>query len=648
MNAMDPMNATLRLVVSESAEPEPATFLLRGQELVVGRDEDVDVVVVEPSVSGRHGRLAPAGAGYVYTDLGSTNGSALMRAGGVAEVCAPGVPAMLGPGDVLLLGDRVRAVTMRVEAVAAPVGAGAVAAVSGRTVVARAPLADLFGVGRKAGDTASLASLAARVMTVPSAGALAEEALAFLGALTPSAAQRGVALWGPGVMARAGEAVPSGLAEAAMAGGGLEQAEVLSEGSATPLPETASLVSAGTRAALVVPLMTRVGAGDGGSARGLSWGILYAASPLGAAAFAGPVLEHAAIAGALVALGAAELARRVEREARAAALAEENARLQVERAAAAVPIGRAKAFVEVVKMAGQVAAADVPLLITGETGSGKEVLARYVHRASRRDKGPFVAFNCAAIPENLIESELFGFVKGAFTGAAGDRKGLFEEAHGGTLFLDEIGEMPPLMQAKLLRVLQDGEVRRVGANKPVHVDVRVISATHRDLAALVGEGRFRADLMYRLNAVTLKLPPLREREDDVALLAHVFLSRAAAQCRKSFPGFSPDALWALTTYRFPGNIRELDNEILRAAALTPDGEPIAAAVFSEALRQSAPAALSIPADGVVPLKDAVARAERVAIERALEHAAGNVAEAARLLGVTRPGLYKAMERLGLR
>ncbi len=266
-------------------------------------------------------------------------------------------------------------------------------------------------------------------------------------------------------------------------------------------------------------------------------GLLYAASPLGPAAFPAHAIDQAAIAGSLLALGAAELSRRLAAEARIDALASENRRLQ--QGADIDPIGRSKVFTDVVKMARQVAATDVPLLVQGETGTGKEVLARFVHKASLRAGKSFVAFNCAAIPENLIESELFGYQKGAFTGAVSDRKGLFEEAHGGTLFLDEIGEMPALMQAKLLRVLQDGEVRRVGANKPVHVDVRVISATHRDLAKMVADGSFRADLVYRLNAITLRLPPLRDRGDDIALIAHVLLSRAAAQCRKQIRDLRP-------------------------------------------------------------------------------------------------------------
>jgi len=382
------------------------------------------------------------------------------------------------------------------------------------------------------------------------------------------------------------------------------------------------------------------------SAGGVAWGALYAASPLGALVFSPELVRELAIAGPLVALAAAQLAVRREALARGEALDAENRRL---RGDALDPIGHSAAFVQAVTLARQVAGADLPVLLLGETGTGKEVLARAIHRWSARARGPFVAFNCAAIPESLIESELFGHVRGAFTGALGDRKGLFEEAHGGTVFLDEIGEMPATMQAKLLRVLQEGEVRRVGASKPARVDVRVLSATHRDLAQAVAEGRFRADLMYRLNAVTLRLPALRERGDDVTLLAHVLLSRAQATARKRVAGFAPDALWALSMHRWPGNVRELDNEVLRAVALTPEGEPVRAKAFSEALQGGVPAPLA-PSRGAapLPLKEVVARAERLAIEEAITRANGNVSEAARLLEMTRPGLYKAMERLGIR
>ena len=620
---------TLTLTVSEPddtpGEP-PATFRLRGESAVIGRDPQADLVVADASVSLRHGLFSPDAHGYRFTDLQSTNGSVLLR-DGRPESCPAGLALPLQDGDLLQLGSASRPVVLTISTTAAqtrPVTPSLT-----RTIIARSPLVDPQTPSPSPSAVSSLAAFAARALTADNASTLASVALASLEQLCPHAALRGVALWGPGLNTTQGAPLPSGLRELALSGR-LEFAELAVTGTALPIPQTQSLVTTNTSAALIVPLTVRT----------TSWGVAFASSPLGADAFPNDVTEHFALLGPILALAASELSNRLSRAAPTPLLPPTDG-----------PLGVSPPFVEVVTLTRQVATADVPVLIHGETGSGKEVLARFLHAQSRRASAPFIAFNCAAIPENLIESELFGHTRGAFTSATSDRKGLFEEAHTGTLFLDEIGEMPLSMQAKLLRVLQDGEVRRVGQNRPITVDVRVVSATHRDLKSLVADNRFRADLMYRLNAVTLTLPPLRERPEDIPLLAHAFLARASKQTRKTFPGFAPDALWALSLHPFPGNVRELDNEILRAAALTPDNEPIPARSFSPALRDRAPAAPGQPqtaSNSVVPLRDAVAQAERHAIERALSAAQGNVSEAARLLEVTRAGLYKAMERLGLK
>src|SRR5215211_5718563 len=228
-------------------------------------------------------------------------------------------------------------------------------------------------------------------------------------------------------------------------------------------------------------------------------------------------------------------------------------------------VGVSSGFVEVMKMVGRVAATNLPVLITGESGTGKEVVARAIHCRSARAEGPFVAVNCGAVPSELIESEMFGHVRGAFTGAERDRRGLLQEADGGTILLDEITETTPAFQVKLLRALQEGEIRRVGSNHTIRVDVRVIAATNRDVEREVREGRFRQDLFYRLNAVTLYLPPLRERREDIMPLARHF---AAHACPGDAPvSFSRDAVRVLVSYDWPGNIRELENAIIRAVAL---------------------------------------------------------------------------------
>ncbi len=231
-------------------------------------------------------------------------------------------------------------------------------------------------------------------------------------------------------------------------------------------------------------------------------------------------------------------------------------------------LGRSPAMIAVFDLIERVAPSDVSVLIQGETGTGKELVARAVHEASRRAARPFVAVNCAAVPANLLESELFGHVRGAFTGAVADRAGHFRSADGGTLFLDEIGDMPLEMQAKLLRVLQEGEVRPVGGSKTHRVDVRVVAATHRDLKAMCAEGRFREDLLFRLDVVRLELPPLRDREGDVALLAGALVGKLAAELGVVTPELTPEALERLAAWRWPGNVRELENELRRAIALS--------------------------------------------------------------------------------
>jgi len=217
---------------------------------------------------------------------------------------------------------------------------------------------------------------------------------------------------------------------------------------------------------------------------------------------------------------------------------------------------------------------DVPVLVHGETGSGKELVARALHDFGPRAKAPFLAENCAAITPTLLESELFGHVRGAFTDASRDRKGTFAAADGGTVFLDEIGDMPLTMQSKILRVLQEGEVRPVGASKPEKVDVRIIAASHRDLAEMVAAGQFREDLLYRLNVITLELPPLRERSEDLVYLASFLLARVAQEEHGPARELTPAALESLASRRFPGNVREFENLLRRASALTPPGRPI--------------------------------------------------------------------------
>ena len=293
-----------------------------------------------------------------------------------------------------------------------------------------------------------------------------------------------------------------------------------------------------------------------------------------------------------------------------------------------------------------VSATPVNVLIQGENGSGKELIARMIHEGSERRGGAFVAVNCAAIPETLMESEFFGYEKGAFTGAVGNRKGRLEEANGGTLFLDEIGDMPPSMQPKLLRAIQEGEGARLGSNRVIRYDFRVISATNRDLRQAVQQGAFREDLFYRLFAVEIGVPALRERREDIAPLAMAFLEDVCRRFSKTVAGFSNELLTLFERYEWPGNVRQLRHEIERLVALTPEGERLTPArCSSELLDRSLTAPVNDSGDLCLP--DRVEQLEVRLIARALEEAGGGKGQAARLLGITRQGLYKKLKRYGM-
>jgi transcriptional regulator with PAS, ATPase and Fis domain len=282
----------------------------------------------------------------------------------------------------------------------------------------------------------------------------------------------------------------------------------------------------------------------------------------------------------------------------------------------------------------RVAGTDITVLVTGETGTGKELIAREIHNRSLRAKGPFVGVNCGAIPENLLESELFGHVRGAFTGAVGNKAGRFQTANKGTLFLDEIGEMPVALQVKILRALQEHIVCRVGETTPEPVDIRVIAATNRDLEAETRAGRFREDLYYRLNVVRLHLPPLRERGDDIVVLARYLLSRYAPEYGGTVRGFSPSAIMAIQRYQWPGNIRELENRIKKAVVLA-----------DKALL--GPDDLGINPDeipDILPLAEARDRWQRAYINEVLSLNGGNRTKTARDLGVDPRTIFRHLEK----
>ena len=301
-------------------------------------------------------------------------------------------------------------------------------------------------------------------------------------------------------------------------------------------------------------------------------------------------------------------------------------------------VSRSARMAEVLAEARMIAQSDASVLLRGDSGAGKELLAQAIHRASARAKKPFIAVNCGAIPENLLESELFGHMKGAFTDASANHKGLFQAADGGTLLLDEIGDMPPALQVKLLRVLQERAVRPLGSSQSVPVDVRIISATHRDLETAMQNGQFREDLYYRLNVVTLTLPTLGERREDIGLLANHFLMKLAAKYSKRLSGFAPEALKVLTTSSWPGNVRQLYNVVEQVCALaTTPLVPLA--LVQRALRSSTVEVLTYA--------EAKQRFERDYLVGLLKLTDGNAADAARLADRNRTEFYRLLQKHGL-
>ncbi|HMC62237.1 MAG TPA: sigma 54-interacting transcriptional regulator [Candidatus Solibacter sp.] len=387
-----------------------------------------------------------------------------------------------------------------------------------------------------------------------------------------------------------------------------------------------SLRASGVKSVLAVPILRD----------GRALGVIYLDSSQAEGGFdKGHLQLVTAISG--VAALALENVRNLE------SLAEENLRLQTELGLEHNMVGESAALRETVRLIGRVAPTDATVLILGESGTGKELAARAIHQNSTRAQKPFLAVNCAVLTETLVESELFGYEKGAFTGAFNQKKGKFELADGGTLFLDEIGELPPMMQAKLLRVLQEHEFERVGGVRPVKVDVRLIAATNRHLATAVKNNLFRQDLFYRLNVVSLTMPPLRERREDIPLLAGYFVQKFNRKgSTRRVRGISSKAQVLLENYPWPGNIRELGNVIERAVVLG-SGDLIVPEDLPEEL-------LEVPA-GVIPLDEyhaGVNEARRQIVLRALEKTKGNMTQAAHLLGIQPTYLHRLVRNLGMK
>jgi transcriptional regulator with GAF, ATPase, and Fis domain len=389
----------------------------------------------------------------------------------------------------------------------------------------------------------------------------------------------------------------------------------------------ADIDSLGARSAICVPLI----------AADKVVGLIYVDSGDPAVRFDDQHLELMDAVGAIAGL-ALENARYMEW------LENENRRLSTEIELEHKMVGESAALREVYRFIGRVAATDATVLITGESGTGKELVACAIHNNSRRAQKPFVAINCAALPETLLESELFGHEKGAFTGALHQKKGQFELAEAGTIFLDEIAELAPNLQAKLLRVLQERECMRIGGTRYIKLDVRVIAATNKDLESAVRAGGFRQDLFYRLNVVSVRTPALRERREDVPLLASYFVSKCAEKCNRKLRGISPEARAFLLQYDWPGNVRELENAIEHAVVLGSSAEFILPEDLPEAITGAAPT--TEPTN--LSYRDAVEKLRRKLIVQAVEQAKGNYMDAAKLLQLHPNYLYRLIRNMELR
>ena len=610
----------------------------------IGRAPKNGVVLPDFHLSGEHGQIFREDDRYVYRDLRSTNGSRLERAGQRLEVDGERREIVLRDGDRLLLGDPESPVVLSCRLLAEEEKEARVLAVK--------PLAELGELsGRLERDPSGAAALYPLVRKIGKRGldlarvldGVAEACFELL----PKATHASIVLADDAggerfvpVLARARgskQAEPVATSRAVLRRVLRDRAAVLAADAAVELGQTESILGAKIQSTIGAPLW------DGDEVRG----VVQVDNRAGTGVFRERDLELLSVLASSVAL-AIENARLVQR----LQIAEERLRgeNQYLRGAAerkfADIVGESEAMRSLLRQLEKVIDTRATVCIEGETGTGKELIASAIHHQGRRRDKLFVAVNCAALPENLLESELFGHKKGAFTGADHEKKGLFEIADGGTLFLDEIGEMSLSLQAKLLRVLQEGEVRPVGATAARAVDVRIICATNRPLEKEVEAGRFRQDLYYRLKVFPIRLPPLRERREDIPLLADFFLQKYTREMKKSVAGFSQEAMGQLQAYAWPGNIRELENETQRLVIQVDEGVWVRPEDLAPQIRKVESLVGRIaPKKG--PLKDQMEEVERWLLTEALREHGGNKTKTAEALGITREGLHKKLSKYGL-
>jgi transcriptional regulator with GAF, ATPase, and Fis domain/pSer/pThr/pTyr-binding forkhead associated (FHA) protein len=623
----------------------PQEFVFADEAVVtIGRSPSNGIVVSDPRVSGLHARLVRRGEEWLFEDMGSTNGSLVRRGRSRDIVVDPRKTAqvVLQVGDEILLGDISQPVRLEVlEALRPPPrprtsdiwrrsmrDAGELGtALVNNPLTSRKVLENLFHVFRE------LASVKARPVA-------SERLLDFCLENFRGAALAGLCRLGEGrrlgveALRTRGEAprVPSGAVFHELFSPSLEeQASVVLE-DVEALERAFGRLAAPLRSAMAAPVLRQ----------GEVAGLFFVASPGQLTPFDLDLLTVVSHQASAIFDNLDLIERLSAAEAR---LRTENLYLRevLKREEVSVPIiGESMALQKVLRQSEMVARTDTTVLLLGETGTGKELFARYLHEAGARRDQLFAAINCGALAESLLESELFGHKKGAFTGAFADRQGLFQVADGGTLFLDEIGDVSPSLQVKLLRALESGEVLPVGATHPSRVNVRIIAATNKDLEREVAEGRFREDLYYRVNVFAVRLPPLRERAGDVPLLAQYFLRRFNEKLGKRIAGFSPACVERLRAWGWPGNIRELQNEIERAVLLSDDGQE----VLPEALSERISGMVELPVE-IGTLRDTMLRLEEQYILRALKEHSDNRTHTARTLGISRQALTVKLSRYGV-
>jgi transcriptional regulator with GAF, ATPase, and Fis domain len=620
--------------------------------LRIGRAADSHVPLTAHHVSGTHASVVFCAEGHVVRDHHSTNGTGLRRGNEVFSLeNQPGREMLLRSGDVLLLGEREQAVQVRVQLTEDQDATefvqtrevGDVGPVEERAALDREVLRALYQAQKRISGALDLESVI---------DAVAESVFQFLSRATHMT----IALAEEDEVGAGRSKTPQYVAVGSRVRGGTtldpipvtrsvfkkvvkERAAVLAADAKTDVGASVSLMAAQILSTIGVPLwqgedIVGVLQVDNRAASGI-----FKEKDLDLLMLIAQSASHGVVRARML----AKLKRAEERQRT------ENTYLKSREKTRRFEgmIGESAAIQRLTSQLRKVVDTRVTVLIEGETGTGKELVASAVHYWSNRADRLFVAQNCAAMPENLLESELFGHKKGAFTGATEDKKGLFELADLGTLFLDEVGEMPLSLQAKLLRVLQEGEVRPVGSNTTRKVDVRIVAATNRTLENEVREGRFREDLYYRLQVFPLRLPPLRERGDDVLLLAAHFLERYAREFGRASATFSQEASELLRAYNWPGNVRELENEVQRLVIQMDEGESIVAPRhLSSRIGKVEGATLRVlPAGG--ELKDMMDEVERAILRASLDEHDNNKSATAKTLGITREGLHKKLKKFGM-